>query len=263
MKITIIGGGNMGGAIAGGLAAGNMIAAGDITVTARTARTLDRIKECNSAIVTMSDNRAAVESADLVLFAVKPWLLEEIAAGVRDVLDYRRQQVASVVAGVTFERLTEMLDNGSGIAPVLYRIIPNTAISLGRSVTFIAHSGATGEQLNAVVAMFDQLGRTFVVTEEMMTAGTSLASCGIAFALKYIDASIRGGVELGFSAAESREVVMQTMRGALALLECNDTMPQQEIDKVTTPGGITLKGLEAMTRDGFEGAVRAGLLESR
>ena len=169
----------------------------------------------------MSDNRAAVESADLVLFAVKPWLLEEIAAGVRDVLDYRRQQVASVVAGVSFERLTEMLDNGSGIAPVLYRIIPNTAISLGRSVTFIAHSGATGEQLNAVVAMFDQLGRTFVVTEEMMTAGTSLASCGIAFALKYIDASIRGGVELGFSAAESREVVMQTMRGALALLECN------------------------------------------
>ena len=248
MKITIIGGGNMGGAIAGGLAAGNMIAAGDITVTARTARTLDRIKECNSAIVTMSDNRAAVESADLVLFAVKPWLLEEIAAGVRDVLDYRRQQVASVVAGVSFERLTEMLDNGSGIAPVLYRIIPNTA---------------TGEQLNAVVAMFDQLGRTFVVTEEMMTAGTSLASCGIAFALKYIDASIRGGVELGFSAAESREVVIQTMRGALALLECNDTMPQQEIDKVTTPGGITLKGLEAMTRDGFEGAVRAGLLESR
>ena len=99
MKITIIGGGNMGGAIAGGLAAGNMIAAGDITVTARTARTLDRIKECNSAIVTMSDNRAAVESADLVLFAVKPWLLEEIAAGVRDVLDYRRQQVASVRGG--------------------------------------------------------------------------------------------------------------------------------------------------------------------
>ena len=173
MKITIIGGGNMGGAIAGGLAAGNMIAAGDITVTARTVRTLDRIKECNSAIVTMSDNRAAVESADLVLFAVKPWLLEEIAAGVRDVLDYRRQQVASVVAGVSFERLTEMLDNGSGIAPVLYRIIPNTAVSLGRSVTFIAHSGATGEQLNAVVAMFDQLGRTFVVTEEMLTAGRS------------------------------------------------------------------------------------------
>ena len=96
-----------------------------------------------------------------------------------------------------------------------------------------------------------------------MTAGTSLASCGIAFALKYIDASIRGGVELGFSEAESREVVMQTMRGALALLERNGTMPQQEIDKVTTPGGITLKGLEAMARDGFEGAVRAGLLESR
>ena len=118
-------------------------------------------------------------------------------------------------------------------------------------------------QIAVCLLYTSQLGRTFVVTEEMMTAGTSLASCGIAFALKYIDASIRGGVELGFSAAESREVVMQTMRGALALLECNDTMPQQEIDKVTTPGGITLKGLEAMTRDGFEGAVRAGLLESR
>lgn len=263
MKITIIGGGNIGGAIAGGLAASTLIKASDLTVADPSAAALERIKGLNSAIRTSQDNAAAVEGADLVVLAVKPWLAEEVSATFRDKLDFGRQCLASVVAGVSFEKLKTMLDNGKGIRPALLRLIPNTAISLCESVTFIASDGASESQLNAVVTLFKELGQTVVVSEAMMAAGTSLASCGIAFALKYLGDSIKGGVELGFGEAQSREIVMQTMRGALALLSANGTMPQTEIDKVTTPGGLTLKGLDAMAEGGFSEAVRAGLLKSR
>ena len=249
MKITIIGGGNIGGAIAGGLAASTLMKASDLTVADPSAAALERIKGLNSAIRTSQDNAAAVEGADLIILAVKPWLAEEVSA--------------TVVAGVSFEKLKTMLDNGKDVRPALLRLIPNTAISLRESVTFIASDGASESQLNAVVTLFKELGQTVVVSEAMMAAGTSLASCGIAFALKYLGDSIKGGVELGFDETQSREIVMQTMRGALALLQANGTMPQTEIDKVTTPGGLTLKGLDAMAEGGFSDAVRAGLLKSR
>ena len=253
----------MGGAIALGTAAGSLVAARDITVTAKTDKTLERIKSADPQIRVTKDNRAAVCGADLIVVAVKPWLIEEVLASIRDLLDYSRQAIASVVAGVSFEKLGKMLDNGSGLRPAMFRIIPNTAISLCESVTFIASEGASEIRTREVVSLFEELGRTVVVDEEMMTAGTSLASCGIAFALKYLDASIRGGQALGFSETESREIVLQTMQGALALLKKNGTVPQTEIDKVTTPGGITLKGLEAMDEKGFDEAVLSGLMKSR
>ena len=255
MKITIIGGGNIGGAIAGGLAASTLMKASDLTVADPSAAALERIKGLNSAIRTSQDNAAAVEGADLIILAVKPWLAEEVSATFRDKLNFDRQCLASVVAGVSFEKLKTMLDNGKDVRPALLR--------LRESVTFIASDGASESQLNAVVTLFKELGQTVVVSEAMMAAGTSLASCGIAFALKYLGDSIKGGVELGFDETQSREIVMQTMRGALALLQANGTMPQTEIDKVTTPGGLTLKGLDAMAEGGFSEAVRAGLLKSR
>jgi hypothetical protein len=263
MKIAIIGGGNMGGAIAKGIAAGSLVPASDLTVTAHTQQTLDKIKGYDPAIRTTLDNREAVQGADLVVLAVKPWLLEEVVKEIRGGLDYRKQAVASVIGRSSFEELGKLLDNGSGVMPVMYRIIPNTAISLGESVTFIAEQGAPKKRLDELVSIFSELGQTVVVKEPMMGPGTSLASCGIAFALKYLDASIQGGVELGFAPEEARAVVMQTMRGALEMMNLNGTMPQTEIDKVTTPGGMTLRGLAAMEESGFTEAVKAGLFNSK
>ena len=263
MKIAIIGGGNMGGAIAKGIAAGSLVPASDLTVTAHTQQTLDKIKGYDPAIRTTLDNREAVQGADLVVLAVKPWLREEVVKEIRGGLDYRKQAVASVIGRSSFEELGKLLDNGSGVMPVMYRIIPNTAISLGESVTFIAEQGAPKERLDELVSIFSELGQTVVVKEPMMGPGTSLASCGIAFALKYLDASIQGGVELGFAPEEARAVVMQTMRGALEMMNLNGTMPQTEIDKVTTPGGMTLRGLAAMEESGFTEAVKAGLFNSK
>lgn len=263
MKIAIIGGGNMGGAMARGFATGSVVRPEDITVADRSEQTLLLITAYHPGIAVTTANRDAVGGADLIILAVKPWLLEEVIADLKPALDYSRQAVGSVVAGVAFEALGAMLDKGDGLLPALYRIIPNTAISIGESVTFIAASGAAPEQRELVMNMFGELGSVFAVEEGMMAAGTSLASCGIAFALQYMNASIEGGVELGFGQEEARAIVMQTVRGALEMMKRNGTMPRTEIDKVTTPGGITLKGLKAMADAGFTEAVLEGLKQSR
>ena len=148
------------------------------------------------------------------------------------------------------------------VVAALLRIIPNTAIALGKSTTFIARDGVDDETAAEVGRLFGSMGEVIEVPEEMMPAGTALASCGIAYALKYIDAAIKGGVEIGFSAEESRRIVMKTVEGALALMQANGTMPGTEIDKVTTPGGYTFRGLSAMEEHGFSKAVLEGLLHS-
>lgn len=263
MKITIIGGGNIGGATARGIAESGVTTPENITVTAASEVTLEKIKSFNPNIQTSTDNISAVKDADIIILAIKPWKTEEVINQIKPYLDYSYQSVASIVAAYNFDALTSMLDNGSRILPTLYRIIPNTAISLSESVTFIAAERSSETQTEAVKNLFVPTGLTFVIPESMMSAGTSLASCGIAFALKYLDASIEAGVESGFTQNEARDIVIKTMRGALKLLETNNTMPQTEIDKVTTPGGLTLKGLEAMRNAGFTEAIKAGIKKSR
>lgn len=257
-RICIIGAGNMGGAIAGGIFRNPEFSPGRITVTARTQETVDRVKAAYPGICGTTDNAAAAAGADLVVIAVKPWQIKDVIGEIRGVTDYGRCTVASVVAGVSFREMKEMFS----AAPALLRIIPNTAIALGKSTTFIARDGVDDETAAEVGRLFGSMGEVIEVPEEMMPAGTALASCGIAYALKYIDAAIKGGVEIGFSAEESRRIVMKTVEGALALMQANGTMPGTEIDKVTTPGGYTFRGLSAMEEHGFSKAVLEGLLHS-
>ena len=263
MKITIIGGGNMGGSIARGVVKAGVVAAGDVTVSDLSDAVHAGFQAFDSSIRLTKDNAAAVVGADIVFVAVKPWLVEEVMGQIRESLDYSHQLIVSIAAGVTFEQLAGYLAKPVGPAPVLFRVIPNTAISLGESVTFVAQHGATEAQVETVRGILSRLGEVILVPEARMAAGTALASCGIAYALQYINASMQGGEELGFSREESLRIVMQTMRGALAMLAANGTLPQAEIDKVTTPGGITLKGLAAMKEAGFTEAVIAGLKASK
>ena len=265
MKITIIGGGNMGGAIARGLVSRGVIAAGDVTVSDPSQAVRDSFALFDPAVNLAADNREAIDGADIIIIAVKPWLMEQVCASLAGAVDPARQMVASIAAGITFAQLSEWLGFAADapVRPALLRIIPNTAIALGESVTFIASSEVTEERRQAVGALFEPLGKVFMIDESEMTAATALASCGIAYALRYIDAAARGGDQLGIPFAEAQKIVMQTVKGALALLETNGAAPQTEIDKVTTPGGITLKGLDAMEQNGFSDAVINGLKASR
>ena len=251
MNIAIIGAGNMGGATALGLAAALPQAA--ITVTAKHAATLEKFAA--RGIRTSLDNVAAARDAEVVVLAVKPWLAQGVLDELRPVLPGK--VLVSFVAGVPSSELMSWLE-GCDVSGA-YTVIPNLAIEVGQSMTFIHELRGSADTLATVCSLFDAVGRTAVVDEKRLGAGMMLASCGTAFALRYVRASAEGGVELGLYPQEALAAVLQTVRGAADLLEAHGTHPEAEIDRVTTPGGITIKGLNAMEEAGFSAAVVAGL----
>ena len=258
--IAIIGAGNMGGAIARGLTQSNLIS--QITVSDINQDALNALAAFNSKIKTVSNNAQAVKDADIVILAVKPWLVQTIVNDIKDSLDYSKQLLVSIAAGVSLDNLCALL-NKEGQLPILFRLIPNTAIDVLQSVnTIAAHSNATDEDKALVCELFNGMGKTFLVPENQLNALMSLSSCGIAYAFRYIRAAVEGGVEMGIYPKVAQEVVLQTLRGAVELLEANASHPEVEIDKVTTPGGITIKGLNEMEANGFTNAVIKGLKAS-
>lgn len=260
MKLAVIGTGNMGGAIARGLIASGSWQAGDLICTVKTDSGLARLQATLPGVQSTKDNRQAAAEADIILLAVKPWLMGEVIEEIRPVLDFKRQPIISVAAGISLREMEMLL--ASPVQHALFRAIPNTAVEVLDGVTFICRQNATDEQTALVHGLFAALGYTLVTDEQHLAAGTALASCGIAFAMRYIRAAMEGGVELGFRPEEAARIVEHTVHGAAGLLLQSGLHPEAAIDKVTTAGGITIRGLNAMERSGFTAAVIDGLKAS-
>lgn len=257
MKISIIGAGAMGGAIAEGLIKGDYIQNEDICVSDPARQTRDKF--ANMGITATPSNQLAAQGADIVCVVVKPWLVEQVLKSIKDVLDYDKQALVVVAAGVKSESIKEWIAKDGKMIP-LFLVIPNIAIAQLQSMTFIVPSVVTETQhTEQVVALFDSMGKTIITDEQHLAAGTTLASCGIAYAMRYVRAASEGGVELGFKADDAKQIVMQTMRGAVELLQATGLHPEAAIDLVTTPGGVTIKGLNEMEHAGFTSAVIRGL----
>ncbi len=260
MKLAIIGTGNMGGAIARGLIASGTWQASDLICTAKSDSGLVRIQSALPGVQASRDNRLAAREADIIILAVKPWFISEVIEEIRPVLDFKRQLIVSVAAGISLQEMALLL--AAPEVPALFRAIPNTAVEVQDGVTFICQQNATEEQMTVVEGLFAALGYTVVTDEQHLNAGTALASCGIAFAMRYIRAAMEGGVELGFRPGEAARIVQHTVHGAASLLLQSGMHPEVAIDQVTTAGGITIKGLNAMERSGFTAAVIDGLKAS-
>ena len=256
MKVAIIGAGNMGGAIARGLAKGHYIKANEITVSNPSNGKLEALKTEFPDIHTTHSNKEAVSDADIVIVAVKPWKMEEVLKPLR----LRQPQVlVSVAAGLTFENLAHYVDSEMTI----FRVIPNTAISIGASMTLIAARNASDEQTNMLMRLFNEMGMAMLIEEKQFAAATSLTSCGIAYVLKYVQAAMQAGVEMGIKPQDAMKMVAQTVEGAAQLLlHTESTHPALEIEKVTTPGGITIKGINELEHEGFTSAVIKALKAS-
>ena len=257
MKISIIGAGAMGGALAEGLIKGDYIQNEDICVA--DPQRASREHFANMGITATPSNQLAAQGADVVCVVVKPWLVEQVLKGIKDVLDYSQQMLIVVAAGVSSESIKTWLDKGSNMIPT-FLVIPNIAIAQLQSMTFVVPAaGAEPQHTEQIKTLFDSLGKTIITQENHLAAGTTLASCGIAYAMRYIRAASEGGVDLGFKADEAKEIVMQTMKGAVELLEASGLHPEAAIDLVTTPGGVTIKGLNEMEHNGFTSSVIKGL----
>ena len=230
-----------------------------ISVSDPSSAILDKIKAEYPSVNVSTSNPEIVKGADIVVVAVKPWLVGKVFDQILPVLDFKNQIIFSIAAGVTFADITEMINCESA---KLVRVIPNTAIMIGESMTILSVKNLSTEESAMVKQLFDELGESTIVEERLMGAATSLCSCGIAFAFRYIKASTDGGVEMGLYPEQAVRMIQQTVKGAVRLLEENKSMPDEEIYKVTTPGGITIKGLNEMEAYGFSNSVIKALKAS-
>lgn len=251
MKVAIIGAGNMGGAIARGLCSPKSIFIEDeIWVSNPSWPKLKALQKEFPDIHVTTDNREAAEDADMIVLAVKPWLMKPVCREIP--WRKEKQTIISVAAGITLAQLDEL----TGLhQKVLFRLVPNTAISLGESMTLIASQGADEEDEEWMLKIFQTMGQTMLIPEEKIAAATAMTSCGIAYALKYIQAAMQAGIELGIYPKDGMKMVAQSMKGAAELILQNDTHPSVEIDKVCTPGGITIKGINTLEHEGFSSAL--------
>jgi pyrroline-5-carboxylate reductase len=255
-KISVIGCGNIGLSIIQGLLREMAIPAKNIIATRRNINELSILKETEVRVT--ADNISAIESSDLIIIAVKPYNIFNVLEEIKDSLNPEKHIVISVTAGVELSKIQTVI--GSKI-PV-FRAMPNISASVGKSVTCICYNKVKSRDSEIVKSFFDIVGTTMIIDEDLMESATILGACGIAYVLRFIRAMIQGGIQIGFDAVTASAIVNQTVKGAAELLIERHQHPEFEIDKVTTPKGCTIVGLNEMEHNGFSSSLIKGLVAS-
>lgn len=254
-KIAIIGGGNLGSAIAYGLVKSKKYPTSNITVTRRKTDLLHDL--ASKGVNVHADNVTATQAADMIILAVKPKMVGPILSEITPQLSPQKILI-SVATGIDIASMQKI----TGPEVPLFRAMPNTAISIRESMTCLATFNGSDQHIDEVIDIFNNLGQAIKIREELMDAATVLAACGIAYALRFIRAASQGGIEIGFDAATAQTIASQTVRGAAGLLIKGGQHPEHEIDKVTTPAGITIAGLNEMEHQGFSSSLIKGVKTS-
>ena len=250
----------MGGALIKGWAKANQEDL-SITVADKNEQLLAQMKADYPALTITTDNKEAVKQADIIILVVKPWLMPTVIDEIKPVVDLKQQIVVSDAANFTTDKLAEQFGTTEG---QFFYAIPNIAAEYKASMSFVAKGTQASEQsLQKVEALYAICGETLVVAEHLVAAGMMLASCGIAYVMRYVRAQKQAGCEIGFYPQQAKQIALQTMQGAVSLLKETGWHPEEAIDKVTTPGGVTIKGLNELDHAGFTSAVirslKAGL----
>lgn len=254
-RIAIIGGGNLGSAIAEGLLKSKFNKASEIIVTKRNTSSLHSLKD--KGIEITHDNTDAVKKSDVIILAVKPFQVAEVLKGIKNDLNADKVLI-SVVTGVLISDMQDIIQQELP----LFRAMPNTAIAIQQSMTCVCSRNADERNVKYVNELFKNLGEVVTIDEKLMEAATVLGACGIAYALRFIRANIQGGIEIGFDASTASIIAAQTIKGSAELLIQTGNHPEQEIDKVTTPKGCTIAGLNEMEHRGFSSSLIRGVVAS-
>ena len=252
-NIAILGSGNIGLSLAKGLIKANYVQSTQICLTRRNTVALSNFADMGFTVT--SDNAAAVANADIVVLAVLPQQLNQLLEQISSSIDPKKHLLISVASGVSCQDIRSKLTEDVQVV----RAMPNTAIAIGQSMTCVASDNGSEANVKQVIKMFETVGAVVKINEDLMTAATALCACGIAFFLRGIRAASQGGVEIGFHAEDALKMAVQTAKGAADLLLQMHSHPEQEIDKVTSPKGCTIAGLNEMEHNGFSSSLIKGI----
>ncbi len=255
-KIAILGCGNIGFAIVKGLTEAKVVRKKNLILTRRSKEAINNLKSIGFNVT--SDNKKAVENSEIVILTVTPHQAEPILKEIKKSLNPKKHIIFSVVSGLEISAIKKKTVAG---IPVV-RVMPNTAIAIGESMTCLSSDEKETSYIQLAEELFNNLGKTLIIKEELMVAATVLGACGIAFFLRAIRAASQGGIEIGFHAEEALYIAAQTAKGAASILLDNKSHPEKEVDKVTTPQGCTIAGLNEMEHNGFSSSLIKGIVTS-
>ena len=254
MKIAIIGTGNLGKSIAKGLITNNAITT--LYLTKRNLNDIQEFEGYNNVILT-TDNIQAVKQSDILIFAVQPEHFEQILKDIKPYLT-ENHVLISTITGFLIPKIEAQV----GSDQFIVRSMPNTAIAVGKSMTCLCSNEKGQKRIKIAEAIFNRLGHTLIIPESQMQAATVVCASGIAFWMRLIRATTQAAIQLGFGAIEAQELAMFTSEGAASLLIANGNHPEKEIDKVTTPKGCTIQGLNEMEHKGLSSSLIQGMVMS-
>lgn len=256
MKIAIIGTGNLGNSIANGIV-NNNVKFQSLYLTKRKIAELSVWENIPKVKIT-SNNVEAVKNSEIILLAVQPKQLNTVLIEIKPYLNPIKHTVVSVITGREIKEIEQII--GKDIAIV--RSMPNTAIAVSESMTCLCANQKGQLKFDEVTSIFNSLGKTLFIEEKLMQAATVICASGIAFWMRLIRATTQGATQLGFDTKEAQKLAVQTCLGAASLLTKSGNHPEEEIDKVTTPSGCTISGLNEMEHQGLSSSLIKGLVTS-
>ncbi|MES2589494.1 MAG: pyrroline-5-carboxylate reductase [Bacteroidota bacterium] len=256
MKIALIGCGNLGLSLLNGVLGNSAIKNEDIYITKRNLKAILHFEK--DGIHVTSDNKKAIKNSELIVIAVKPYDVEKVLVDITPYLNAKKHIVISLATAVTIQEINKKI----ALDVPVFRAMPNTAADIKQSMTCISSNNANEEQIEKVKSFFNLIGNTIFIKEDLMEAATVLGACGIAYVLRFMRSMVQGGIQIGFDSKTATEIVNHVVKGAAELLIERKEHPEHEIDKVTTPKGCTIIGLNEMEHNGFSSSLIKGITAS-
>lgn len=258
-KIAFIGAGNMASSLIGGLVADGYDPA-YITACDPDRTKLDQL-QARYGIHGSDDNSEAIGQADVVVLAVKPQVLKEVADSVATAVQSRRPLVVSIAAGVREADLQRWL--GGEVA--LVRSMPNTPAMIQAGATVLhATAGVSKRQRDLAESVLRAVGLTLWVDDEMqLDAVTALSGSGPAYFFLIMEAMEEAGTGLGLSPDKARLLTLQTALGAARMAMESSDSPAVLRARVTSPGGTTERALDTLEKGGIRGLFSQALKDAR
>lgn len=250
MNIGFIGGGTMAEAILGGMLDGGVADAGEVTVGEPVAPRRDYLAE-RYGVGVSPFNGPVVGGSDLIVLAVKPQDLLKVYADVGGLFTDDKS-LLSIVAGTRMSSLADGMQHSS-----IIRVMPNTPAQIGAGMTMWTCSASVSQgHRDTASAMLSTIGdEIYVDDEKYLDMATALSASGPAYVFLILEALIDAGVYVGLPRDTARRLAVQTVQGSVQLVRETGRHPAELKDMVTSPGGTTAEGLQALERAGVPAAV--------
>jgi pyrroline-5-carboxylate reductase len=249
MKIGFVGGGNMATALIGGLA-GKLTAGANIRVVDINRDALNKLA-ARFGVATATTIDGALAACDVIVLAVKPQQMKEVAAQLAPHLG--RQLVLSIAAGIRAADLSRWLNGHAAIV----RCMPNTPALIGQGIAgMVALAGVSAAQREAADAIMRAVGATvWLESEDLIDPVTAVSGSGPAYVFYFIEAMQQAAQEMGLSAEQGNQLAIATFAGA-AQLAAQSSEPVATLrERVTSKGGTTHAALTSMEQDGVKDAI--------